>query len=251
MPTKTPQSQDRSFLLRILAGSALLLAGVSGSAQALGNTFVDDFTSFNTSRWQKSDGWTNGGMFNCGWRADHIDFTGGVMSLTLDNATCKTGCAGKPYASGELRSVDVYGYGRFETRMKPARGSGIISSFFVYNPSPDDEIDIEILGKDTTKMQTNYFGNGVGGHETMINLGFDASLNYHNYAFVWSRGLIQWYVDGVLVHSENGSHGTLPVMPGKIMANLWAGIGVNSWIGPYSYAGPLYADYESIQYTKP
>jgi endo-1,3-1,4-beta-glycanase ExoK len=239
------------FWGRIFAGSVLLVAGITGPAEALGTTFFDDLTSFNTSLWQKSNGWTNGSMFNCGWRADHIDFTGGVMSLTLDNATCTSGCSGKPYASGEYRSADVYGYGRFETRMKPPRGSGVVSSFFIYNPAPFDEVDIEFLGKDTTKMQINYYTSGVGGHEVMINLGFDASLNFHDYAFVWSAGSIQWYVDSVLVHTEDGSRGPLPSAPGKIMVNLWPGIGVNSWIGSYSYTGPLYADYESIRYIKP
>ena len=37
--------------------------------------------------------------------------------------------------------------------------------------------DVEILGKDTTKLQTNYFTDGVGGHETVISLGFDASAD--------------------------------------------------------------------------
>jgi beta-glucanase (GH16 family) len=249
MNIKVPQRKNLSWV-RILAGTALLFAGMTGSAHALGNTFFDGMDAYDTSRWQKSNGWTNGGVFNCGWRADHIDFASGVMTLTLDNATCTAGCSGKPYASGEYRTLDVYGYGKFETRMKAAKGSGIVSSFFIYNQTPWHEIDVEILGKDTTKMQTNYFTNGVGGHESLINLGFDASLNYHNYAIVWSAGSIQWIVDDVVVHTENGSRGTLPSVAGKIMVNLWPGTGVDSWLGPFSYSGPLYADYDWIQYFK-
>jgi beta-glucanase (GH16 family) len=206
--------------------------------------------SFDTSRWQKSDGWTNNGVFNCGWRADHVSFWGGFMTLTLDNSTCPGGCSGKPYASGEYRTLDVYGYGKFETRMKAAAGSGIVSSFFIYNGSPWHEIDVEILGKNPWQMQTNYFTNGVGGHESLVNLGFDSSAGYHNYAIVWASGSIQWYVDNVLVHTENGSRGPLPSVPGKIMANLWPGTGVDSWLGPFSYSGPLQAGYDWIQYFK-
>ena len=137
-------------------------------------------------------------------------FSGGLMTLQLDNATCPTGCSGKPYASDEYRTNDVYGYGTFTVHMRAAKASGIVSSFFIYNGTPWDEIDIEFLGKDTTKMQTNYFTNGVGGHETLINLGFDASAALHTYAIVWQSGSIKWYVDGVLVLTENGSRGPCP-----------------------------------------
>ena len=39
---------------------------------------------------------------------------------------------------------------------------------------PWDEIDFEFLGYDTTKVQLNYYTDGVGGHEYMLDLGFDA-----------------------------------------------------------------------------
>ena len=172
------------------------------------------------------------------------------MTLTLDNATCPTGCSGKPYASGEYRTLDVYGYGKFETRMKAAKGSGIVTSFFIYNQSPWHEIDVEILGKDTTQIQTNYFTDGVGGHETLLHLGFDASADFHNYAIVWSASSIKWYVDDVLIHTETGTRGPLPTVPGKVMVNLWPGTGVDSWLGPFSYSGPLNAQYKWIQYFK-
>ena len=219
-----------------------------GAAHALGGTFFDGLDAYDSARWQKADGWTNGAPFNCGWRADHIAFSGGIMTLTLDNSTCTAGCSGKPYASGEYRTWDVYGYGKFETRMKAVKASGTVTSFFIYNGNPWHEIDVEILGKDTTKLQTNYFTDGVGGHETVILLGFDAAADFHNYAIVWDPGSIQWYVDDVLVHTETGSRGPLPTVPGKIMVNLWPGIGVDSWLGPFSYTGPLTAQYKWIQY---
>jgi endo-1,3-1,4-beta-glycanase ExoK len=237
--------------VRLLASASLLtglLLGAAQSAHAAGGTFFDGLDAFDSSRWQKADAWTNGGHFNCGWRADHITFSGGSMRLTLDNSPCPGGCSGKPYASGEYRTKDVYGYGKFETRMKAAAGSGIVSSFFIYNGSPWHEIDVEILGKNPWQMQTNYFTNGVGRHETLINLGFDASAGYHNYAIVWDAGSIKWYVDDILAHTETGARGPLPSVPGKIMVNLWPGTGIDSWTGPFTYSGPLHADYAWIQY---
>jgi endo-1,3-1,4-beta-glycanase ExoK len=238
-----------SMTLRILSLSLLLSSAVALPVHALGGSFGDNLNSYDTSRWMKADGWTNGGVFNCGWRADHSTFSGGLMTLQLDNATCPSGCSGKPYASDEYRTNDVYGYGTYTVHMRAAKGSGIVSSFFTYNGSPWDEIDIEFLGKDTTKMQTNYFTNGVGGHETLINLGFDASAALHTYTFVWQSGSIKWYVDGVLVLTETGTRGPLPTNPGKIMMNLWPGTGVDSWLGPFTYTGPITAQYDSIQYA--
>ncbi|GIG23607.1 hypothetical protein Cch01nite_43310 [Cellulomonas chitinilytica] len=182
----TTTHHHRSTPLRRLALVAALLGGLAvapalapPAEAAIGGGFTDDLDGFDTARWYKADGYSNGGMFNAGWRADHVWHSGGVMGINLDNAGCPGGCSGKPYASGEYRSTDLYTYGRFETRMKAASGgSGTVSSFFTYTgPSdgqPWDEIDVEILGKNTRQVQLNYFTNGVGGHETVINLGFDA-----------------------------------------------------------------------------
>lgn len=211
--------------------------------------FTENMDTFNTSLFSKSDGWTNGSPFYCTWRAACVTFSGGIMSLTLD---AESG-GNPPYKSGEYRTTANYKYGLYEVRMKAAKASGIVSSFFTYTgPSegnPWDEIDIEILGKDTTKMQINYFTNGTGGHESMINLGFDAAAAFHTYGFEWLSNQIRWYVDGVLVATENGSRGPLPVTASKIMMNLWPGTGVDSWLGPYNGTVPLSAQYDWVRFT--
>lgn len=246
---------SRRRLHSCVALLAIVFFGVAVPATyGAGGTFFDGLDFFDTARWHKADGWTNGNPFNVGWRADHITFANGFMILQLDTATCPSGCSGKPYAAGEYRTNDYYGYGKYETRFKAAKGSGLVTAFFTYtgpsNGTQHHEIDIEILGKDTTKMQTNYFVNGVGGHEQLIPLGFDAAAGYHNYAFVWTASKIEWYVDDVLVHTESAGAGQpLPSLPGRIMANMWAGTGVDSWLGPFTYPGtPLYAKYDWIQY---
>ena len=260
MRSKTTH-RPRSALRRWVLATTLTVGLAAGPVLALpaqaaiGGGFTDDFNGLNTARWYKADGYSNGSMFNVGWRADHVWNSGGVLGINLDNAGCPGGCSGKPYASGEYRTTDLYSYGRFETRMKAVSGSGIDSSFFTYTgPSdgqPWDEIDVEILGKNTRQVQLNYFTNGVGGHETVINLGFDAAAGYHTYAIEWwNGGTINWFVDGALVHQENGSRGPLPTHPQRIMMNLWPGIGVDSWLGPFSYSGQRTATYDWVKYTK-
>ena len=175
---------------------------------------------------ETSNGWTNGDMFNVTWRADNVTFEGGNMQLIIDSDPLPNG--GIPYSGGEFRSKDFYGYGRYEVSMKAIKNDGVVSSFFTYTgPSdnnPWDEIDVEILGKDTTKVQFNYFTNGTGNHEYMHDLGFDASENFHTYAFEWYEDKIIWLVDDVEVHSVTEN---IPVTESKIMMNAWCGTGVD------------------------
>jgi endo-1,3-1,4-beta-glycanase ExoK len=221
-------------------------------ATASGGT-LDNLDSYNTGLFTKADGWTNGSPFNVGWRADHIAFANGIMTLTLDNSTCPSGCSNAPYASGEYRRNILTGYGLYQASFKSAKASGTVSSFFTYTgPSdgqPWDEIDIEILGKNTTQMQANYFTNGTGGHETIINLGFDSSTGFHTYGIEYRATYIKWYVDGNLVLTENGSRGALPSHNMKMMMNLWAGTGVDSWLGTFSYPGALHQQFDWVKYT--
>ena len=216
----------------------------TGASALHSGAFFDGFDSYDSSNMEMAN-WANGDPFACGFLPDHVTFSGGTMTLKLDN----TPSSNKPYSGGEYRTKDVFSYGKFEVKMKPAKASGIVSSFFTYTGSPWDEIDIEFLGKNTYQVQTNYYVNGTGGHEQMIDLGFDASTAYHTYAFEWKSGSITWYVDGVQKRVVSG--GTLPSHPMQIMMNLWNGTGVDSWLGSYSYSGPLYASYDSASYSPP
>jgi endo-1,3-1,4-beta-glycanase ExoK len=243
-------TSNRSHLLAaaLLATSVAACGGSGQDSSAQSPThpaaLLDDLDGFDTAVWEAA-AWANGNPFNCGFLPDHVAFSDGVMRLRLDDV----GSAGKPFSGAEYRTLDTFGQGRFEVRMRAAKGSGIVSSFFVFTGSPWDEIDVEILGKDTTQVQFNYFVGGVGGHERLIDLGFDAAADFHTYAFDWRADGIDWYVDGVLEHSVTG--GPLPGHPAQIMMNLWNGVGVDTWLGSFSYAEPLYAYYDTVTYTPP
>lgn len=213
-------------------------------------SFKDNFGTRNTSDWIASDSWSNGGFFDVGWRADNVWFGSGQMVLALNNMACPMACSNEPYASGEYVTREFFSYGLFEVRMKAARGSGVVSSFFVTSKEPRDEIDIEILGRDPTKMQTNYWRDGVGGNETFIPLGFDASAAFHTYGIRWSSHSIQWYVDGVKVHEENGNRGPLPERRGRMAMNLWVSDSLQPWLGPFTYTGLVTASYDWARWAR-
>lgn len=234
-----------SKTLKVLMATVLMVGLMSTKAMALTTThFSDGFDSANGA-WSKADGWSNGDMFNCIWRAGNVNFSNGIMNIgiTRDKNSAYS------YAAGEYRSNEKFGYGLYQVRMKPAKNTGIVSSFFTYTgPSentPWDEIDIEFLGKDTTKVQFNYYTNGVGNHEYVYDLGFDASTSFHTYAFNWQKDYIAWLVDGKEVYR---AYDNIPSNPGKIMMNVWPGKGVDSWLGAYNGVTPLTASYDWIAY---
>ena len=198
---------------------------------------------------EASDGWTNGSMFNVFWHAQNVTFDDGRMQLIIDNDPSPR--QGIPYSGGEFRSKDFYGYGLYEVSMKAIKNDGVVSSFFTYTgPSdnnPWDEIDVEILGKDTTQVQFNYFTDGKGGHEYLHELGFDSSEDFHIYGFEWKEDSITWYVDGEAVHTAEKR---LPSTPGKIMMNAWCGTGVDGWLKAFTDENlPLTAEYEWVRFT--
>lgn len=189
-----------------------------------------------------ADGYSNGNMFNCIWRKNNISFNDGVMSMTVNKS--KNG-----YDGSEYRSWKDFSYGYFSVSMKAASCSGVISSFFTYTGNPWDEIDIEFLGKDTTKVQFNYYTKGQGGHEFYYDLGFDASESFHEYGFDWKEDALTWYVDGTPVHQAKEN---IPSTSANLMANVWNGKGetFDNWCGALDESKlPISAQYEWFAYS--
>ena len=53
------------------------------------------------------------------------------------------------------------------------------------------------------------------------------------------------YVDGKAVYTATSN---IPSTAGKIMMNVWPGIGVNDWLKPFDGKTPLTASYEWVTY---
>jgi beta-glucanase (GH16 family) len=148
--------------------------------------------------------------------------------LLLDRAS--TG--GRPFRSGAFASTRSFAHGRFEAEIRVARGSGLVTGFFLHRDAPRQEIDIELAGSDPRTMLTNVYFNpgdegaamafGYRGAPWHIDLGFDAAEDFHLYAIDWRPGLITWSVDGRIVHERASWDPTpLPHLPMRLHANLW------------------------------
>lgn len=221
--------------MRVWSAFALLcvvLLGAPARAQdEFGVPFVDRFSAVDEERWLVSDGWSNGDWIGNDWRARQVSLRGGALNIVL--ARVRGGA--KRYASGEIQTHGLYRYGYFEVRMQVPRGSGLVSGFFTYTQNGDeatwDEIDVEILGRNTRAVQFTYFN---GGERTPVTvpLPFDAAAGMHTYGFEWSENRIRWYVDGVLAHEAAGDGLAIPQRPQRIILNLWNSDELVDWIGP-------------------
>lgn len=229
----------------VLSGFKLGSTEVKAASQFTGDYFGIGLDYHESDKMEISDGWSNGGMFNCTWRSSNVTFSDGIMNLSINRDT-QGG-----YSGSEYRTQQTFGYGMYDVSMKAIKNDGVVTSFFTYTGPTEgtvwDEIDIEFLGKDTTKVQFNYFTNGVGNHEYLYDLGFDASEGFHQYGFLWQKDSITWYVDGKAVYTATEN---IPSTPGKIMMNAWPGIGVDNWLKPFNGATPLTGQYDWASYTR-
>ncbi|MCF6328999.1 MAG: family 16 glycosylhydrolase, partial [Henriciella sp.] len=190
-----------------------------------GPAFITLFGGGEISKsWWLADRDSDQGFWENDFRAGNIASAADGLSLSI---TQKRQATARRWNSGEITSTEAYGYGRYETIMKPAKGGGLISSFFTYTGpyygDPHDEIDIEFLGKDTRRVEFNMFRSGVSSASKIVDLPFDASADFHLYAFEWHPDAITWFIDGKVKHRAEASDYALPKTPGKIMMNIWTG----------------------------
>lgn len=145
----------------------------------------------------------------------------------------KTAVGNRPYRSAAFASIRSFDHGRFEAEIRAASGSGLVTGFFLHRDAPRQEIDVELAGDDPRRMLVNVYFNpgddgaaigfGYRGSPCRIDLGFDATLDFHLYAIDWRPGCITWLVDGNIVHERVGWDPTpLPHLPMRLHANLWA-----------------------------
>lgn len=203
-------------------------------------TYLENFTTLDTTAlWFISDGYTNGGIFNCWWSSASVSVVGGALSVSLFPNAALT----PPNSAGEVRTRNHYGYGLYEARLKTGSVAGVNYGFYTYTGpyegNPWDEIDFEFAtfgpSYDHIKLQCNYYVGGTGGHEILVELGFDPSAAYHTYAFRWLPTGIKWYVDGTQV-AQTSSGATLPTNQQRIYFNIWPPTSdMTGWTGgPYS-----------------
>lgn len=181
------------------------------------------------------------------------DFTEGETAFAkswvkADGTTITFGDKGAIFnisKEGEAPTIETDFYiffGKIEVTMQAAPGTGIVSS--VVMESDDlDEIDWEILGGNTTSVETNYFGKGN-------TTSYDRAIYYtveepetkmHNYTVDWTEDSIKWYVDGTLVrtleYADAYNGYDFPQTPVRVKIGSWDGGASTEAEGTIEWAG--------------
>jgi endo-1,3-1,4-beta-glycanase ExoK len=217
---------------------------------ATGQSFVDDFDRLDMKRWYISDGWNNGKHQNCTWSRKQVSQANGKLTLEFAKRTLKD----RDHVCAEIQTKTRFGYGTYEIRMKAAAGSGLNTGFFAYigsaDKQPHDEIDFEVLGKNPSKVQLNQFVDGKNvGAQKLVPVDGGADQDFHDYAFVWEKDRIRWYVDGKQM-GEATDPAKIPTHPSKIFISLWGSDTLTSWMGPFrDFDGPVKAVVDRVAFT--
>lgn len=141
--------------------------------------------------------------------------------------------------SAELYTAMPYGYGRFEARVKYARGDGVISSFFMWKDGSEqagtfwNELDFEKVGADCHLETNPIFGNPSAVHPQKHAIDAELCSTFHVYGYEWTPEYIAWLVDGVEIRRETGA--TAQAFADNASGGMQ--IHLNVWPGDASFGG--------------
>lgn len=167
------------------------------------------------------------------------------------------------YNGGHLQTKKSFQFGRFETMVLPAWGSGIISSFFLFHDSPDyktnwQEIDFEFLGRNTNAIDTNVIHTLLGKADKNVNVKHNimdkrTSDVFWKLSIEWTHNFVTWYINDSPIRKMNIALN----LPMKLMLNLWVSDDIN-WAGEINakilpqrsaYKYVRYSAYENGQFV--
>jgi licheninase len=178
--------------------------------------------------WRKSGPWAIPSN-NTFLRQENVSVQNGMVILTVP---------ADEYEGGQIESVDsTYHYGYYEARIKASAEPGVVNAFFMWSPTGNNnEIDVEFLsnefGLDSGKVHfVLHPHNGLdeGQYHIEVNLPFNPSDSFNNYAFEWSVNYVNFFVNGQLVANMPASEGCpVPSQPGNLLLSNWSG-GIPNW----------------------
>jgi len=195
------------FMLTLgLTLAAALLALTAHSAEAEGTSFRDDFDSFDSSKWIKSD-----------HVQERTDFD--PNNVVVDNGYLRFRVPAGTTGGAEIESRDYYGYGTYRARMRMADAPSSITGFFLYSGTdPFSEIDIEVYNDGTGNVDFVTYVDGQRTHNVSKDFRFDPSADFHNYRIDYNPGSVQFYVDGNLRQTWTDG---VPSTSMKLLVNAW------------------------------
>ena len=156
---------------------------------------------------------------------------------------------------GALKTHDAFLYGRFETRMSSTQGSGIVSSFFLYNwdlncnwPAAVNEIDIEMTGNLDNSVQFTTHHPYLTSVTDIVPTPFNPHTTMVDYAIEWEPNVVRWFINGEVTTFFTHQYIGDLVHPMRIFMNLWA-VENLGWTGEWDpTAMPGMSRYDYVKY---
>ena len=190
-------------------------------------TFIDNFENLNNwiiSTWSApGTNSTHKGSF------DETHVAVGTLGLCLKLTQSKDG-SNFYSTGGEVTSKQSFGYGKYEFVVSASANdlgqpiSGSITGCFNYRPASITEIDYEVEGL-TSRSKfyqfTSWIRESIPNETTAVLPMSSLQLPHHGFhriAFVWTKGKIEFYRDGVLVATHMK---IVPSVPAPFLFNHW------------------------------
>jgi hypothetical protein len=175
--------------------------------------------------------------------SSHIESKFFTRCLVIAALLCVPGVvSAKQYKAAEIYTLDSELYGKYQFRMRAAKGSGLISAFFLWKDGsetgmvPWEEVDIEIFGKNNAETWQSNIITGTAPTTIMSEEEHDAGSSlgegYHTFTLEWSPGSVVWSLNGIPVRTVTGDPADDLVSPAQMRFNVWASDST-SWVGPW------------------
>lgn len=168
------------------------------------------------------------------------------------------GAQAKPWKGAELITREKYKYGAFEARVRSAKGSGMVTAFFLWKDGSElpgsqwQEQDFEMFGKNglyQTQLMTP--GNPRTENAVIHPLSAPSTDHYFTYRMEWTPTYLAFYVDGHLVRRETDRVTYAKMFeplsePTQLRMSLWAGD--FAWSGAFdATSAPAHTYVEFLQ----
>ncbi len=193
--------------------------------------------------------------------SDPDDVVPGPDHLALRVRKMESPRENRVYSAGGLRSLRLFTYGTFTVSMRVPIPSGTVGSFFLMNPWQPGrwlhkEIDFEFLGKSRHAVQVNLHRfwadtESAAGNPFVWEALFDYGDDFHEYTVVWKPDVVQWLVDGRMIHE---SRENVPDESLNILMNFWIPdpkvSWAANWVGTFDERKiPAQVEYRWVKYT--
>ena len=166
--------------------------------------------------------------------------------------------ASASYKSGEIKTREVFKFGKFVAKIKAPNKAGTCTSFFTYwngpgwTPQGWNELDFEIVPSVVEHpVSTNIiYGDSVQRRESHTYVdGLDPAADWHTYSIEWTPEYIRWSIDGreVRANSKLDPAVKLITKPLSLMMNLWTPQFPQWQVGFDDVDMPWYAMYDFVE----